>query len=67
MIKVSINGEVKTIKDGLNINELLKELNYVEKGFALAINMTFIAINSYEKTQLKEGDKIDILAPVQGG
>ena len=67
MIKVSINGEVKEIKDGLNIRELIEFLEYKTKGFAIAINTTFVSIKSYEETIIKDGDTIDILAPVQGG
>lgn len=67
MIKVSVNGEIKEINEGLNINELIKALNYTTPGFAIAINTTFVAIGSYEETIIKKGDQIDILAPVQGG
>jgi sulfur carrier protein len=67
MIKVSVNGEIKEISENLNVNELIKELGYTTKGFAVAINTTFIAIDKYEETLIYESDKIDILAPVQGG
>ena len=67
MIKVSINGKLKEIKDGLNIHELITTLNYKTKGFAIAINTIFVSIKSYETTIINDGDTIDILAPVQGG
>ena len=67
MIKVSVNGEVKEINEDLNINNLISELGYKIKGFAVAVNTTFIAISSYENTIIEDGDMIDILAPVQGG
>ena len=67
MIKVSINGELTEINKGLNINELITALNYKTKGFAIAVNTTFISIKSYETTIINDGDTIDILAPVQGG
>ncbi len=67
MITVSINGEIKKIKDGLNIRELIEFLEYKSKGFAIAINTTFVSIKNYEETIVKDGDTIDILAPVQGG
>jgi sulfur carrier protein len=67
MIKVSVNGEIKEISEGLNVNELIEVLGYRSKGFAVAVNTTFVAIDSYEDTLIKEGDEIDILAPVQGG
>ena len=67
MIKVSVNGEIKEISEDLDVQELIKELNYTAKGFAVAVNTTFVAITSYEKTIIQAGDTIDILAPVQGG
>ena len=67
MIKVSVNGEIKEIQEDLNINELIKALEYKTKGFAVAVNTTFVSISTYSKTKIKEGDTIDILAPVQGG
>ena len=67
MIKVSVNGEIKEINEDLNINELIEALEYKTKGFAVAVNTTFISIASYNDTRINEGDNIDILAPVQGG
>lgn len=67
MIRVSVNGEVKEIRENLNVNDLIKELNYTTKGFAVAVNTTFVAISTYGETIICDGDTIDILAPVQGG
>jgi len=67
MIKVSVNGEIKEIAEGLNVKQLVEALNYKQEGFAVAVNTTFVSIKSYEKTIINDGDTIDILAPVQGG
>lgn len=67
MINVSINGEVVELEDGLNVQKLVEKLGYTKKGFAIAINTTFIAIEAYENTNINDGDTIDILGPVQGG
>ena len=67
MIKVSVNGEVKEIAEGLNIHQLIEALDYRIKGFAVAVNTTFVPIDRYDKTVVEDGDLIDILAPVQGG
>ena len=58
MIKISVNGEMK---------DMIDVLKYKTKGFAVAVNTTFVAINTYENMIIKDGDIIDILAPVQGG
>ena len=67
MIKVSVNGEVKELENNLNVAEMIEALEYKVKGFAVAINTTFVPIAKYDETIIKEGDTIDILAPVQGG
>ena len=67
MIKISVNGEVKEIEENLNVKELIQALEYKTKGFAVAVNTTFVAIDTYDKTIIKDGDTIDILVPVQGG
>jgi len=67
MIKISVNGKIKEIEAHLNVSELILALKYTTKGFAVAINTTFVSIKSYETTMINDGDTIDILAPVQGG
>ena len=67
MIKISVNGEMKEVSENLNVTELIDELGYKTKGFAVAINTTFVAIDTYGKTLINENDEIDILAPVHGG
>ena len=67
MIKVSVNGEVKEIENDSNVSEMIEALEYKVKGFAVAVNTTFVPIAKYDETIIKEGDTIDILAPVQGG
>ncbi len=66
-MRVSINGEIKEFeRETLNIKELLDELGYKE-GFAVALNETFVIKSSYDTTLLRDGDRVDIVAPVQGG
>ena len=67
MIKVSVNGEVKELEENLNVGQMIEALEYKVKGFAVAVNTTFVPIAKYDETIIKEGDTIDILAPVQGG
>ena len=67
MIKVSVNGEVKELANDLNVAEMIEALEYKVKGFAVAVNTTFVPISKYDETIINEGDTIDILAPVQGG
>jgi len=67
MIEIIVNGTRKSIPHGLNVKEAVKALEYKGEGFALALNGTFVAIATYEKTMIRDNDSIEILAPVQGG
>lgn len=67
MIEIIVNGERKTIPEGLSVKEAVRALAYQGEGFALALNGTFVALGAYEKTIIQDNDSIEILAPVQGG
>jgi sulfur carrier protein len=66
-MRISINAEIKEFdKEFLTIQELLEIINYGE-GIAIALNETFILKTKYQETTIKDGDRLDILSPVQGG
>ncbi len=67
MIEVIVNGEKRKVSSQMNVNMLIDELKYTQKWFAFALNGTFVAIDTYESTIIKNNDSIEILAPVQGG
>jgi sulfur carrier protein len=64
---ISVNGEKKSFDvESMSVQELLEKLGYKE-GFAVALNTTFVLNSTYNETMIKDGDALDILAPVQGG
>lgn len=67
MKTVSINGELKRIPETHNLHNLLQYFEYNTDDIAVSINMTFVSRSQYDKTHLNDGDKIDILAAIQGG
>jgi len=67
MIEVVVNGEKSEIKEDLNIDEMIAVLGYKEKSFAVAINNTFVPLSEYKECKIKDGDLIEILAPMVGG
>ncbi len=67
MIEIIVNGIRTEVSSEMNIDEMIKELEYTQEGFALALNGTFVAISTYETTTIHDNDSIEILAPVQGG
>ena len=67
MINVSINGDIKIFENNITLKEILNILKYDNDCFASAVNTTFVPIKQYELIIIKDGDKIDILSPIQGG
>ena len=64
---ISVNGEEQTFKtETLTVQKLLEELNFKE-GFAVALNEEFVLRTTYHETNINDGDRLDILSPVQGG
>jgi len=64
---ISINGELKKFEtDTLTVQKLLETMQF-GKGIAVALNETFIMRTKYNETNINDGDRLDILSPVQGG
>ncbi|MDX1796794.1 MAG: sulfur carrier protein ThiS [Hydrogenovibrio sp.] len=67
LIAVSINGEVRQFPASISIAQLLEALAYRQTRFAVALNETFVPRSQYDHQTVADGDRIDIVAPMQGG
>lgn len=65
-MNIQINGANNVVKSD-TIFDLLIELNYGDAVVATALNGDFIPETLRKNTSLKNGDQIEILAPMQGG
>lgn len=67
-MKLIINGEEVTTKDGLNVNELLVEHNVkMPEMVSVELNGQILRRNVFEDTQLNENDKVEFLYFMGGG
>ncbi len=64
-MKITLNGEPRDIRAGA-LDEALAELGYAGV-FATAVNGDFIPVALRADRALAEGDRIEVLAPRQGG
>lgn len=65
-MKIIVNSQPVEIT-ATNIGALLNELGYEDGRIATALNGDFIPETSRDGTKLNIGDRIEILAPMQGG
>lgn len=67
-MKLTINGDVKEIKDGIVLSELLIIENVeMPEMVSVQLNDEFLKQNEYPTITLKEGDEINFLYFMGGG
>ena len=67
MIFISLNNERRECEVSLALAELLPLWGFECEKIAVAINGDFVPRSQYGGLRLNAGDKVDVLAPVQGG
>ena len=65
-MNIIVNGQNKNISK-INLSMVLVELGYKQMKLATALNGDFISVEQRDNTELKDGDKLEILSPQQGG
>jgi sulfur carrier protein len=63
---IHVNGKELEVA-ATTLDALLHELDYSEMIVATALNRDFVRAGDRTKTELKEGDAVEILVPRQGG
>ena len=66
-MKITINGHVVDVPDGLSVDGLLSHLNVKPAYTAVALNREVTPKSAYASMQIKEGDRIEIVRPMGGG
>ena len=66
-MRLIVNGTEKSIEGSANLNQLLQELEINGSHIAVALNLQVIPRSNYEKTLIKDGDKVEIVHAVGGG
>ena len=67
MTELTINGRVQSFAQPLNVNELLRELDLVNKRIAIERNGEIIPRSQFASLALENGDKLEIVVAVGGG
>jgi len=66
-MKLIVNGKELEFKDDITLLEVIKELKIEDKVMAAAINLEVVKKDDWDKTKLKQNDKIELLQFVGGG
>jgi sulfur carrier protein len=66
-MKIIVNGQEYHYDKQITLQQLIQDLKIVNKVMASAINMEIVKKDKWDKTILKDGDKIELLQFVGGG
>lgn len=68
MIDLFVNGDAKTLASATtSVAQALETWGYKCNSIAVALNGDFVPRSQYSDTLLSNNDKLDIVAPIQGG
>jgi len=66
-VRLWINGEEQNFACECNVSSLIRELRLEGRPIAIEINKHVLTKNDFDSTQLKDGDKLEIISFVGGG
>jgi sulfur carrier protein len=66
-MRVTVNAEEVELGDPGTVAELLEQCGYGDARVAVAVNEEFVPRSTYAGTKLNDGDRVDVVAPMQGG
>jgi sulfur carrier protein len=65
-MKIIVNAEPREVTNETLVDALM-ELEFTSPAIATALNGSFVPREDYAETSLSEGDRLEVLAPMQGG
>jgi sulfur carrier protein len=65
-MKILVNGAWRELHAG-QLDAALAELGYAGRIVSTAVNGEFVATGTRARTALSDGDRVEVLAPMQGG
>ena len=66
-MKLTVNGEEKSVLDGLTLAQLVRELGLEKNPIAIELNRRVVPRDRHVETRLVEGDRLEIVTLVGGG
>jgi sulfur carrier protein len=65
-MRIELNGETREVS-AERLDAALDELGYAGATVATALNGAFVPRAARARTTLREGDRVEVVAPLQGG
>lgn len=67
MLEITVNGQSQHLAQGINMVELLQQMQLGDKRVAVERNGEIVPRSRYGATQITHGDQLEIVVAVGGG
>ena len=66
-MEIKLNGEIRQIKDGMTLQELVDSLQLPNRALAVAVNGTVITRQKWPEVVLYPADQVELVRAIGGG
>lgn len=66
-IEIIVNGDARQISQGARIPDLIRQLDLTPERLAIELNLSILPRAKWAETELKPGDKLEVVHFVGGG
>ncbi|HEX5080537.1 MAG TPA: sulfur carrier protein ThiS [Blastocatellia bacterium] len=66
-IEITVNGEARQMSRGARVMDLVKQLELAPERLAIELNLSILPRAKWAETELKPGDKLEVVHFVGGG
>ncbi|WP_332880337.1 sulfur carrier protein ThiS [Oxalobacter aliiformigenes] len=66
-MEIKLNGEIRQIKDGMTLQELVDSLQLPNRALAVAVNRTVITRQKWPEVVLYPADQVELVRAIGGG
>jgi sulfur carrier protein len=66
-VTLTVNGEAKSVSEGLTLAQLVRELGLEKNPIAVELNRQVVPRDRHPATRLADGDRLEIVTLVGGG
>jgi len=66
-MRVSVNGQPQSLADGASVASLLEFFDLLPQRVAVEVNLDLVRRADFADTELRDGDRIEIVTLVGGG
>lgn len=66
-MQIEVNGDSIELAEGATLVDLLAQMELTEKRVAIELNLEIIPRSEHGQTELKAGDKLEVVHAIGGG